>query len=193
MFRTQILDKLNDFGVPVNISGMLLKIGEFEDVKTKSVLIDIGGHCQNIYFILKGEFVSQYLTKEGEYSTVNFYLHNFQQFVTIPNSYFLNETSNFRIKSITKSTVLALSKERLDKLVNESSEFSQWYHAMIISALVEEYKAKSNLIALVSKDKYKHLIKYKPEIIQQVPSIYIAQYLGISREHLSRIRKEIDD
>ncbi len=192
MLPTQILDKLNHINIPPNIAGLLLHIGELKVIKTKRVLIDIGEPCQYIFFILNGGFISQYLTEDGNYSTVNFYLHNFQPFVTIPNAYFFGENSKFQIKSITKSNILCFSKSDLENLIAESPLFSEWYQQMVIKALVEEYNAKSNLITLPSKDMYNYLINEQSEIIQQVPSLYIAQYLGISREHLSRIRKEID-
>ena len=48
-----------------------------------------------------------------------------------------------------------------------------------------------SVIADQAKDRYLHLIKEKPSIVQNVPLKYIATYLGITDTSLSRIRKEI--
>lgn len=189
MLPTQILNKLTVAeNVPQVIAEMLLNVGIFENIKTKSILIDNKEQCQDIYFILTGGFVCQYLIEAGEYKTINFYLHNYQQFFTIPSAYFFNKPSGFKVKAVKDSSVLRLPKKSLVELTNKSSDFSEWYHNRIITALVEEIESKTNLISFNSKQLYQSLIHNSPQIIQEVPSTYIAQYLGISREHLSRIR-----
>ena len=177
--------------IPPKIVGMLIKVGVLKTIKLSNNLIEVGSKCQEIYFILEGGFISQYLIKPNRYSTVNFYLYNYQSFVTIPNAYFNNEESYFQLKAIKDSSVLCFQKKHLEALVRSSKDFAEWYQQKIILALVEEYKAKAELIIRTSRDMYIYLMKNKPEIIQQVPSIYIAQYLGISRQHLSRLRNQI--
>ncbi|QZT38867.1 Crp/Fnr family transcriptional regulator [Halosquirtibacter xylanolyticus] len=191
MMKDIILDHLKQSKVPSSIASMLSSIGNVEEVRTKSVIVEIGAMCNRIFFVLEGGLVSQYLTESGSYKTVNFYLGNLQSFVTIPNSYFLHEKSSFRLKAITQSQVVSFEKEVLDQLVAESSEFRDWYQKKIIHTLVEEYSSKSNIITMSSKEMYQYLLREQPEVIRSVPSTYIAQYLGISREHLSRMRKEI--
>lgn len=191
MKKDKVLNKLIQAEkVPSKIADMLVNISEYEEVNTKTVLIDIGESCQDIYFILEGGFVCQYLNDEGDYKSINFYLHNYQQFFTIPEAYFFNKTSEFRIKTITKTSIIRLPGERIKGLINESTDFSEWYYQRIVIALVEEIQTKSKLISFTSKKLYHHLIEISPEVIQQVPSVYISEYLGISREHLSRIRNE---
>jgi hypothetical protein len=56
------------------------------------------------------------------------------------------------------------------------------------------FKLKSHSLSLITteaKDRYLNLMKNQPEIIQNIPSKYIATYLGITDTSLSRIRKEI--
>ncbi len=60
----------------------------------------------------------------------------------------------------------------------------------------EHYSAKEKrvnvLAGLSAKEKYEDLLKYgNPEIIRNIPLQYIASYLGITPETLSRIRKKI--
>lgn len=69
----------------------------------------------------------------------------------------------------------------------------EWYSQMIIFALVEEIQVKTVPIISDSRKVYSFVINKHPKIIQQVPSIYTAQYLGMSREHLSRISHNIED
>ena len=46
-------------------------------------------------------------------------------------------------------------------------------------------------LSLSPEEKYKYLLKNEPHIIQTIPLKYIASYIGITPQALSRIRKRI--
>jgi len=65
----------------------------------------------------------------------------------------------------------------------------------MLASMAEEYFSQSterasNLINLDAKGRYEALIKDIPQIHQRVPQYYIASFLGIKPQSLSRIRKE---
>ena len=192
MLKAQIINKLILDGTPQEIAWQLVEIGEYRKVKTKRLLVNIGDYCNEAFFVLEGGFVSQYLQESGDLSTISFHLHNFQSIYAIPNTYFLGEASSHQLKAFTDSSVLCIAKHEFKILNDKDSNFKDWYNEKIITSLLQEYKSKTNLISLSNKKMYNYLIKEHPEVIQQVPSRYIAQYLGISCEHLSRIRKQLD-
>lgn len=192
MKRKELLQRLKrSRKIPIEIAELIIQISVPRYIKNKNVLVDIDTKCQDIFFVLEGGFVCQYLTEYGNFKTVNFYLHNFQPFVTIPSSYFFNTASNFRLKAIMNTSILCISNASITTYKNKFPEFSEWYYQMIIEALVEEIECKTELITLSCVAMYKRLLKSRKEIILQVPSIYIAEYLGISRQHLSRLKASI--
>lgn len=67
-----------------------------------------------------------------------------------------------------------------DRLVRYLAEYS--YN--------EQQSRIYSLIALTAQESYEHLTKTRPDIIQRIPQYIIANYLGISPETLSRIRKQ---
>jgi CRP/FNR family transcriptional regulator len=194
MELTKINKLLINKGINPLITKTLIEIGSFLEVKSKSNIVNIGDVCNKIYFIVEGGFVNQYLHHEtGSFRTVNFYLSNFQWFTTIPDSYFLNTPSLYQTKAITNSKVFYFNKRTLENLVKEDSLFSQWYYNEVIIALTGEYKSKSQLISFTSLEMYQYLVEHQPEVIKQVPVKYIAEFLGVSREHLSRIRRKANN
>ena len=56
-------------------------------------------------------------------------------------------------------------------------------------ALFLEYRLQQ-LLFMSSKERYENLLKAAPEVFQRVSLTDIASYLGVSRETLSRIRKQ---
>jgi uncharacterized spore protein YtfJ len=49
----------------------------------------------------------------------------------------------------------------------------------------------NNLLTLTPEERYRKLLDTQPYIIQRVPQYMIASYIGITPEHLSRLRKKM--
>ena len=85
---------------------------------------------------------------------------------------------------------MRVSKARFDELISTSHEFAQWVLSVVQSTLyLDEFK--STVLSGGVKERYISLIKNRPEVMHDVPLGFIASYLGITQQHLSRIRKEI--
>lgn len=70
------------------------------------------------------------------------------------------------------------SFERLGRMIVENNH----------TALIEEHQ---NIKNLSSKEKYLNLISDKPDVLQRVPLKFIASYLNMTPEYLSKLRKEL--
>jgi hypothetical protein len=104
--------------------------------------------------------------------------------------FFENRPSDLQLKALRKSTVYAFSKVDLNFLTGDD-EFNRFYHQKIITALIEESSLKTKLISLSSESFYKYLLKEHKEIIQNVPSKYIAELMGITPQWLVKIKLKI--
>lgn len=78
------------------------------------------------------------------------------------------------------------------KLIEASNAYRDFYYKNIIEALVSKEKLISKLITLNSNVLYFTLLKEYPEIIQNTPSKYIAEFMGVTPQWLSKIKKSND-
>jgi hypothetical protein len=62
---------------------------------------------------------------------------------------------------------------------------------LITQALQEENDFKLKIISYSSERLYSYLITHCPKVIQQVPSKFIAEFMGISSEWLSKLKHRI--
>ncbi len=192
MERVRILDTLLQAGIPLEQAEYLIQIGTFKNLKSKELALSIGEKCDKCFFILRGSFVSQYLHRDkGDEITINFHLPNFQPFMIAMDAYFSGTKSVFQLKAISNSDVLIFSKADMEYAKDTFPAFKDLYINKIINALVAENELKSRLIALTSEDLYKYLLSNKKELIKQVPAKYIAEFMGITREHLSRLKHQL--
>lgn len=65
---------------------------------------------------------------------------------------------------------------------------SLFYHSVVLRALLEEHEFRLKLIAFTSARLYDHLLSRFPMIVRQVPSRYIAEFMGITPEWLAKLK-----
>jgi len=84
-----------------------------------------------------------------------------------------------------------LSKETIDFHIHLDNNVHTFYQNLIINMLLIESDLKSKLICFDAEDLYKYLINAYPELIINVPSKYIAEFMSISPQWLSKIKRRI--
>jgi len=136
------------------------------------------------YFVIKGAVRSYYLRDGVEVNTW-FALEN-DMVGSLHN--FKDEPSRETMELIENSTLISVNLKEIKVLM-----FSNIQIANFVNAIIEEYalflEDKIHFTQMMrSMDKYLILLEKEPQLFQRVPLTYIASFLGISRETLSRLR-----
>ena len=108
-------------------------------------------------------------------------------------SFISGEQALFNIQAIETSELILLSKENFQKVCETIPVFERFYRMLIQNAYVHSQKRISRIYKNSAEERYLNLIKEHPEIIQRIPQHYIASYLGIKPQSLSRIRKNLSN
>lgn len=157
-------------------------------VRSNALLVQPGSVCTHLYFVLQGSFVCRYISQSGDAKIINFYLNDLHPFMACVDSYFSQVPTHCELRAVEDSTVLTLSKKEIDALAERDENLRNFYISMIIQALIEENDLKLKIIAYSSDELYQYILQYLPVVIQKVPSKYIAEFMGISAEWLSKLR-----
>ncbi|HSD08602.1 Crp/Fnr family transcriptional regulator [Flavobacterium sp.] len=162
---------------------------EYAKFKPKEYLATIGKTSNEIYFIINGLARVYYLKNGKEVTT---YLSSDNGFIASYSS-FINQTHSFEnIQCIEECEVLSISYAKMQKLY---AEIPNWERVGRILAEQNYLCMADRLLKLQmipAKEKYLTFLQAThPKIIQRTPLIYIASYLGITPESLSRIRQSI--
>ncbi|SHI30336.1 cAMP-binding domain of CRP or a regulatory subunit of cAMP-dependent protein kinases [Mesonia phycicola] len=180
------------YGISEDLIQKNLSKGKLIQVKRNEILLNIGEQNNYIYFILEGGFISQYYNEESsKYRTIAFYIDNYQPYMTEPESFFTNSISNCQLKAYKKSKLIAFHRESITSLNNEYKNFDKYYNAKILQALIIEGQMKTKLISLSKKNLYSYLITEHNAVTRNVPSKYIAEFIGVTPQWLSKIKKSI--
>lgn len=146
-----------------------------------------GEYCTSIAFVESGSFF-YYFLQDGNEKVCDFAFEN--DWMTQYKSLLNDLPSELNIKALEKSTFQTISRDKMEMLMQEVPESS-----IIRTSLAEEYftistERASDLANLKAEDRYRKLVESKSFIHQRVPQYYIASFLGIKPQSLSRIRSK---
>lgn len=158
-------------------------------VKRDTMLEEAGKTHTHHNFIVSGFMRKFYIDEKGEEITVD--LNDGPRFFTSYYHYVNQTPSNEYLQCITDCELLRISKTDADRTATTSLTQKD-YTIQLFHRVQEEYLERMNdLATLTGEQRYLKLLKKSPAIIQHVPLKYIASYLGIKPESLSRIRRDL--
>ena len=86
------------------------------------------------------------------------------------------------------TSLLVFSYHELDKLSKESRNIEHLMRIFAELAFVRYYNKATSFLLQSSKERYEELIRSQPQVLQRATQYHIASYLGITPQHLSRLR-----
>jgi CRP-like cAMP-binding protein len=156
----------------------------------KNTIIESAGKIpQHQYFIVTGIMRNFYIDDLGEEITTD--MNNESRFFTSYNHFANRTISNENIECITECSLLRIKRDDEDILYSESIILGK-YTILLFQKIIEKEKERINeLTTLNAKERYLKFIVNNPNVIKNVPLQYIASYLGIKPETISRIRRDL--
>ncbi|HEY8915877.1 MAG TPA: Crp/Fnr family transcriptional regulator [Chitinophaga sp.] len=157
-------------------------------LQRKELLLKEGQVCTFIAFLNSG-VLREYSYQHDKEVTVDFVGEN--QFTSDYQSFILKTPSKQYLEALTDVDLLILKKEAVDALFDNYKIWERFGRLIIEKVFCSAEAKRKRIIATSHEEQYRDFVASYPEIIQQVPQYYIASYLGLTPEHLSRLRKAI--
>lgn len=192
MASNQLIEALLQSNISNETIERIMGMGHLVTVKNQTKLVRHHQVCDKIYVVLEGGFVCRYIDEALEIEkTINFFFPNFHPFMTCVDSFFSGTKTQCEIRAVRHSEVMAFHKKDIEALVYQDLSLFKLYHAQVTTALQEINDFEMKIIAYSSERLYNYLITNCPIIVQQVPAKYIAEFMGISSEWLSKLKHRI--
>jgi CRP-like cAMP-binding protein len=145
-----------------------------------------GTICNHLGYVNKG-IVMYYQLSDGIEIPRDFQMEN--EWVTYLKSLSNRTPSDMNIKAIEDTELFTISFDSAQKLFAEHPKFLQLRNALVEKSFVSVSDHGASLAMLDAKQRYHKLMKENPELINRVPHYYLAAYLGIKPQSLSRLRR----
>ncbi len=161
---------------------------ETHSIKKKDKLLSPDETCHYIYFIIKGCLRSYYVDDKGTEHIYQIRMDN--SWISDLQSFFSQEPSKFHIETIEDSDILCISADKLESLYKQVPALERYFRILFQKAYLNALNRLDETMWETAIERYNHMIKEQPDMFQRVPLVYIASYLGITPESLSRIRRQ---
>lgn len=159
------------------------------EVKKKTHILHEGEICKQIAFIEQGCF-RNYTSDKDLHESVNYFgfegwwladLHSLEY--QVPTTY--------NIQAIEDSTVQVINRADFFGLMEEFPKFKEGHIQLVRKSYATMMSRLQEIRFKSVEERYLDLLRKQPEVLQRVPQQYIAAYLGIEPQSLSRLRKRL--
>lgn|SRR5574344_205701 len=171
------LDILESILVPMRFAkgDMILKKGEV---------------CTDIYYVDSGLVRQFYFKndKDGNEKEVTEHLGTDHSVFMCIESLFRETPSVIEVQALEPTSIFAMPKVELERVALHNVNIQMMYRKILEESLIISQE-KADLVRFESaQSRYKRLCKMNPQVVLRAPLIYVASYLQMTPETLSRVR-----
>ncbi|MCD8282887.1 MAG: Crp/Fnr family transcriptional regulator [Prevotella sp.] len=153
--------------------------------KKGETILAVGDVCEFIFYLDTGLIRQFYFKNENEVTEYICADHNI--FMCI-ESLFNEEPSRQQVEALETSVVYGLPKNRLEEISLHHVNIQMMYRKILEESLIISQKRADRLRFEAAQSRYERLCKEEPQVVLRAPLRFIANYLQMTPETLSRVR-----
>lgn len=159
-----------------------------ESIPKNTCLLHIGEIEKYLSFVQEG-IVRMYIPQDENDLTFGFVFEN--EFVTAYDSLISQRPSQYQVETLTDSILWKISFDDLQEVYAQTKSGNIIGRRMAETRYLIKSKRELDLLSKSAEQRYIELFTSRPELFKLIPLKYIASYIGVTPQGLSRIRKRI--
>lgn len=140
----------------------------------------------NIYFIEKGS-LRIFVEEDSEEHTIRFGYRN--NFIAVLDSFLSESPSELSVQAIKRTELKVMGKKAFMRLVESSPDNMKCWLAIMGELVRQQMEREIDILTTSPEKRYRRVLRRSPALFQEIPGKYIASYLRMTPETLSRIKK----
>lgn len=163
----------------VELSEKTISIDRNEFLKVK------GSVDTNVYYVESGS-LRVFVLDDYEEQTIRFgYKENI---IVSLDSFLTGKPSGLFIQAIKKTVIKVITKSQIETFLETESNRNLWTK-ILENLVIQQMEREIDLLTNSPKERYERVLKRSPQLFQEIPNRHIANYLRMSPETLSRLKK----
>ena len=165
----------------------LNSLAQYRKVKKNQYLLHEGRVAAMSCYVLSGCLRTYLLDNKGiehilAFSTPGWWTGNLQNFYN-------DKPSELNIQAIVDTEILFFTKETKEKLLLSSAVFEKYFRILTERSLVEFQARTMEILSLGAEERYWNFYRKYPDLMMKLPQKYIAGYIGVTPEFLSKMKR----
>ena len=158
-------------------------------MRKRQYFLQEGDVCKYQAFVEKGILRSYTIDEKGHEHILQFASEGW--WMADLSSYLTDEPSFLNVDAIEEAELLLITKNSWEEAMQKIPKLEHYFRIILQNHLVATQKRLLQSLSETAEEKYVRFIKTYPDCLQRVPQHMIASFLGIKRETLSRVRKQM--
>ncbi|WP_233890577.1 Crp/Fnr family transcriptional regulator [Tenacibaculum piscium] len=163
---------------------------QFRKVKKRTKLLEIGEIEEYISFIDKG-IIRFFIPKEDKDKEITFGFCFSNEFVSAYDSFLTQSPTLYELETLTDVEMWSMSYADLQEVYQKTSIGNTLGRISSERLFLIKSKREQSLLNETAEERYLKLFDERPKLIKEIPLKYIASYIGVTAQALSRIRRRI--
>lgn len=161
----------------------------------KHFMLREGSKCDMIYFVMSGTARSYYTDFSGKTITWVFHFNNESSitrnlFALDYRAFLTSRPSVVTIETLSEVKAVTISRTQQNFLLENCPVYESWMRKLNEVAYLNMFDRAFTLLTMTAADRYQKLLKEESHLLQMFSNYYIASYIGIAPQSLSRIRSQ---
>lgn len=166
-----------------------------KNFKKDEVILHQGDICKELYFINSGLARAYIIDESGKDFTWSIFFndensHMTNLFVIDYESFLQQRASSLHIEALEETSVVAMSYDNVQLLYKRLKKGERFGRLMSEAAYIHMHKKSIDRQIKTAKQRFEEFVLTTPYLLEKVPQYHIATHLGITPQHLSRLKKE---
>lgn len=140
----------------------------------------------NIYFVESGS-LRIFVLDDFEEQIIRFGYKD--DLIVSLDSFLTEKPSDFYIQAIKKTIVKVIPKNKFVEFINLNETNKQLWTTILEDLVLQQVEREKDILTSSPKLRYERVLKRSPKLFQEIPNKHIANYLRMSPETLSRLKK----
>ena len=188
--QLEALAETYKFVLDADILERIVMLSTFRIIEKGTLLRSIGDSTDTAALVLDGMIRCYYIDGDGNDITRGF---SVKGTLCMDDGMFGYPESLTEWETLTDTTLMFFNVGEIKQLINENDALKNTYIQLLENALKYKIYRENGFLVENASERYIHFRKMFPEICQTVKQQYIATYLGIAPESLSRIKKSLKE
>ncbi|AYM99894.1 Crp/Fnr family transcriptional regulator [Chryseobacterium sp. 3008163] len=157
---------------------------EEQHFKKREMIIHENDQVDHVYFIVSGLLKLFYTDAEAKEHIISFSMEDWWE--SDYAAFYTQSKATQSLQCLEDTIVSKLSFNDYQQLLTEVPKMTDFFLKKAIGGHISNQRRILSLMTMSAKERYEQFLKYYPSLLQRIPKITLAAYLGLSRETLSR-------
>ena len=155
-------------------------------LKRNEILHSAGKTDTNVYYVSEGA-LHIYHETESDLHTIRFGYKN-SLFLSL-DSFLTGNPSVYSVQAIKHTVLKVITKQAFTEFINSERKNLELWSRVQSATIASLLEREIDILSSSPKERYNRVLERSPQLFQEIPHKYIAAYLRMAPETLSRLQK----